>query len=260
MQEPRNVDRGSIYSGETIAGIVFGVLVVVLLVFLFVILAIMRCRESMIPSSLQRSTCFAKCLLDGSSHQHRDHHHQDQQAADRHNNKIGIIENPGATRNNTTTSSSERRRGNGGGLTGMTNGSKYGSFDVISMMTANSHKTISSQQQLQRQQQDIDSGHEEGSYESRVSIVTSGRSLSNSGNLLINGIIREDLNDCATTMTRTSNDRESNSRREWPHEDQQQQEEDEEEEEGSLRRPKVKALEVQGKERRETMGQSQKRK
>ena len=231
MHEPRHVDRASMYSGETIAGIVFGILVIVLLVFLFVILVVMRYKESMIPSSLQRSTCLGKCLLDGRSHQQHRDHHQDQQAVDRHNNKIGIIENPGATRN--TTSSSDGRRENG--LSGMTHGSKYGSFDVISMMTANNQKTISSQQ---RQQQDIDSGHEEGSYESRVSIVTSGRSLISSG------IIREDSVDDGTGMTRKSNDQGSRTR----------DEEEQQEEEESLQRPKVKALQVQGKEKRETMG------
>lgn len=261
MQEPRNLDRGSssiilTYSGETIAGIVFGILLIVLMIFLFVILAVMRYKESIIPSSLQSSpssSCFTKCLL---HRHHRRDHHSDQQSAgaaaaasaasgvDRHNNKIGIIENPAASRTNnnmtTSLSSSEGRRVNGS-LSRMTNGSKYGSFDVISMMTANNHYKIMSGSQ--QQQQDIDSGHEEGSYESRVSVVTSGRSQSNSANLLISGIIREEADgkdeDDLSVMRTMSNDV-----TQWRERD---HDEEEEEEEGSLRRPKVKALEVQGK-------------
>ena len=192
MQEPRHLDRLSaiMYSGETIAGIVFGVLVIVLIVFLFVTFAIMRLKERSSASSsssfLRQSSCLAKCLLanDGSSgHQHHDDPYSDQQAADRLAGKkvVRIIENPGATTHDGPTDLGHRANGclaNGG------SNSKYGSFSVISNLTMGGghqepHQTGSSGAGGCGSQQrvlDTDSGHEDGSYESRVSIVTSGRS------------------------------------------------------------------------------------
>lgn len=185
VQEPRHLDPLYQYSGETIAGVVFGSLVVFFLLFLFVI--VIRYRDSMTPPSFQPFSCFSKCLLDDADDQHGGHRYHDQQTGDPANNKIGIIENPAS-------GVSEERTN---ALSGISNNSKYGSFDVFSMMTANNRKSISSQEQ----QQDIDSGHEEGSFESRVSIVTGA------SNLMFNAVIREDRDDHQSRMQ--SNDHET---------------------------------------------------
>lgn len=240
VQQPRHLDPLSEYSGETIAGIVFGTLVIVLLLFLFVILV--RYRDSMTPSSLPPSACFSKCLLDDGDHQPGDHYH-DQQTGDRANNKIGMIENagPGARHSSDQASTNP--------LTSISTNSKYGSFDVFSMMTANKGKSISSQEQ----QQDIDSGHEEGSYESRVSIVPTGtaHTLPNSDNLMFSAVIRTETDD-RQTMALASNDDETDGGRRDSHTPLQQREEPD----FSLRRPKVTG--VQGKKRAERIADGRK--
>ena len=204
FHEPsRHLDDWMIgYSGETIAGILFGSLSVLLILFLTVILVVVRFKNNNSlnpsPSSNLSASCFSKCLLRNNDLHSRDHHHhhrrEQEEPLDQRtthdpqhymNGKIGIIKNS-TSPNNMTTSSSQRMRENGLMTASIGNsGSKYGSFDVISMMTtSNDHKSA----EFAHQQDSLDSGHAGGSYESGTSAPTGLHSPSDqpSVNFVIN--------------------------------------------------------------------------